>query len=206
MSARSQAGCEVAGAGAPRYTRRCRMEHAPPRPAVEVSATEPDLRRERFPAGSYEPGKRLLAAIRLYQRHPGRGPKARLARAVAVVSHRVWSAVCGSDIPLGARIGGGLRIPHPHAIVIHPDASIGPNCVIFQGVTVGEGGPRPGLPRIGGHVELGAGAKVLGGVAIGDHARIGANAVVLEDVPPFGVAVGVPARILDRFPAQRPLH
>ena len=49
---------------------------------------------------------------------------------------------------------------------------------------------------MGGHVDVGAGAKILGPVSIGDHASIGANAVVLCDVPAGCRAVGIPARIL----------
>jgi serine O-acetyltransferase len=45
-------------------------------------------------------------------------------------------------------------------------------------------------------VHPGAGAKIHGGVTIGDHALVGVNAVVLSDVPPGGVAVGVPARVI----------
>jgi serine O-acetyltransferase len=86
-------------------------------------------------------------------------------------------------------------MPHPTGIVIHPDATIGVNCLIFQQVTLGQGS-RPGTPRIGGHVDIGAGAKILGGVTIGDHARIGANAVVLDDVPAGASAVGIPARVV----------
>ena len=48
---------------------------------------------------------------------------------------------------------------------------------------------------IGGHVDIGAGAKILGPVVIGDHARIGANAVVTSDVPSKATAVGIPARV-----------
>jgi serine O-acetyltransferase len=43
---------------------------------------------------------------------------------------------------------------------------------------------------IGGHVDIGAGAKILGNLTIGDHARIGANAVVTKNVPTRGTAVG----------------
>lgn len=85
-------------------------------------------------------------------------------------------------------------LPHPNGVVIHPRANVGPNCLIFQQVTVGNGDGAD-VPKIGGHVDIGAGAKLLGGIIVGDHARIGANAVVLQDVPEGATAVGIPARI-----------
>ena len=91
--------------------------------------------------------------------------------------------------------GGGLVLPHPTGIVIHPDTKIGPNCMIFQNVTLGSN-RKPGVPSIGGHVDIGPGAKILGPIKIGDHAVIGANAVVLSDVPAGAVVGGIPARIL----------
>lgn len=54
----------------------------------------------------------------------------------------------------------------------------------------------PGVPTNGGHVDIGAGAKVLGGITVGDHVRIGANAVVLHGIPNGAVAVGIPARLV----------
>lgn len=51
--------------------------------------------------------------------------------------------------------------------------------------------------------DLGVGAIVLPGVTIGRGAQIGAGAVVAEDVPPFAVAAGVPARVL-RLRAEDP--
>jgi serine O-acetyltransferase len=119
-------------------------------------------------------------------------------RKFAVLEHRFWSIVCGTDVPLNCVIGGGLSIPHPNGIVINPGASLGPNCLVLQQVTIGYGGPKPGNPRIGGHVDIGAGAKILGGVTIGDHAKVGANAVVLCDVPQGATAVGIPARVIER--------
>lgn len=112
----------------------------------------------------------------------------------AVLRHRIWSAVTGADIPINSKIGGGLLIPHPNGIVIHPDAEIGPNCLFFQQVTIGHG--ACGVPSLGGHVDVGAGAKLIGRIKIGDHARIGANAVVTKDVPAYATAIGVPARIV----------
>lgn len=58
--------------------------------------------------------------------------------------------------------------------------------------------------RIENGVWIGAKATVLGGVTIGEGAIIGAGAVVTSDIPPFAVAVGVPARISSERP-QGPL-
>jgi phosphonate metabolism protein (transferase hexapeptide repeat family) len=56
---------------------------------------------------------------------------------------------------------------------------------------------------LGHDVWIGHGAVVLPGVSIGTGAAIGAGAVVAKDVPPFAVAVGVPARVLRyRFPPE----
>lgn len=155
-----------------------------------VSAAVPDWGRER-PLAFWDSGRRLLRALRRYQRS-----RTRLGRARWVLSHRFWSVVAGADIPLNCCLGGGLLLPHPNGVVIHPGAAVGPNCLIFQQVTLGAGGPKPGVPTLGGHVDVGAGAKLLGGIVVGDHSRIGANAVVLCDVPAGATAVGVPARVL----------
>jgi serine O-acetyltransferase len=144
---------------------------------------------------SWAPSRALLSSLRSYQRHAKHRPWHLSLRALAVIRHRFWSVICGADIPLNCKLGGGLLLPHPNGVVIHPDAVVGPNCLIFQQVTLGHG-PLPGAPIIGGHVDIGAGAKVLGGVRVGDHARIGANAVVISDVPAGATAVGVPARVI----------
>lgn len=47
-------------------------------------------------------------------------------------------------------------------------------------------------------VWLGAGAVVLDGVTIGKGSVIGAGAVVTKDIPPYSVAVGIPARPIKR--------
>jgi serine O-acetyltransferase len=156
---------------------------------VGVSATEADWSREAKAFGAWDPSRSLLASIRAYQRSGDA-----VTRNFAVLRHRFWSIVTGADIPLNTVIGGGLLIPHPNGIVIHSDVRIGPNCLIFQQVTLGA--HNMGTPTIGGHVDIGAGAKIVGPIAVGDHARIGMNAVVMIDVPAGATAVGVPARIV----------
>lgn len=57
--------------------------------------------------------------------------------------------------------------------------------------------------RIGPDVWLGRGVTVLRGVDIGRGSVIGAHAVVTKDVPPYSVAVGVPARVVrSRVPSD----
>jgi serine O-acetyltransferase len=159
-----------------------------------VSAEVPDWSRE-MPRSFWDPGRKLLRAIRRYQHwHTKKGPVAALTRKWIILRHRFWSVMTGADIPLSCDIGGGLLIPHPNGIVIHPGARIGVNCLIFQQVTIGSGN-GVGVPEIAGHVDIGAGAKVLGAVRIGAHAKIGANAVVVADVPCGATAVGIPARL-----------
>ncbi|WP_317104668.1 GAF domain-containing protein [Chroococcidiopsis sp. SAG 2025] len=59
-----------------------------------------------------------------------------------------------------------------------------------QGVT------KKGI-EIGDDCWLGYGVKVLDGIAIGKGSVIGAGAVVTKDLPPYSIAVGVPAKAID---------
>jgi serine O-acetyltransferase len=164
--------------------------------AEEISASSPDWSREYKSFFTWAPSRSLLASIRSYQSLAiSNNPFKVILIKVAVLRHLFWSVLTGADIPINTQIAGGLLIPHPNGIVMHTDVKIGPNCLIFQQVTIGSrDDSRP--PTIGGHVDIGAGAKVLGEINIGNHAKIGANAVVLIDVPESRSAVGVPAKIV----------
>ena len=50
--------------------------------------------------------------------------------------------------------------------------------------------------RIEAWADVGTGAVILPGVTVGKGSIVGAGAVVTEDVPPFAVVAGVPARFL----------
>lgn len=109
-------------------------------------------------------------------------------------------AMCGAELDGSCRIGPGLRLPHgANGVVIHKASVIGKNVSIYHQVTLGgrnDADTQP--PTVGDGVEIFAGAKLLGSVRIGEGAVIGANAVVIGDVPAFCVAVGVPARVIDK--------
>ena len=108
--------------------------------------------------------------------------------------------VCGVTIGVSASIGRRLIIEHSGSIVIHGNSVIGDDCIIRQGVTIGNKRMDDpfGAPVLGNRVNVGAGAKILGRVHIGNDVEIGANAVVICDVPDGAIAVGIPARIVMR--------
>lgn len=107
--------------------------------------------------------------------------------------------ITGIDLPCETRIGRRLRIEHFGGIIISGDSVIGDDVVIRNGVTIGlKRTGQPGAPVIGDRVDIGAGAKILGAIRVGNDSIIGANAVVLQDVPAGALAVGIPARIIER--------
>jgi serine O-acetyltransferase len=112
--------------------------------------------------------------------------------------------ICGITIGSSAKIGRRLEIEHHGCIVIHGASTIGDDCLIRHGVTIGNAGTRDpfGAPTLGNRVDIGAGAKILGRISIGDDVVIGANAVVVRDVPANVVVGGIPARILRRLVPQ----
>jgi virginiamycin A acetyltransferase len=58
--------------------------------------------------------------------------------------------------------------------------------------------PSRGDTVVGHNVWIGLNAIILPGVHIGDGSIIGAGAVVSHDVPPYGIAVGNPARVVKK--------
>ncbi len=93
-------------------------------------------------------------------------------------------------------IGKGLIIYHFGATVINGSAIIGENCILHGNNCIGNKGPLGSpCPIIGNNVEIGVGAKVIGGVTIADNITIGAGAVVVHSFNEKGIIIGgVPAK------------
>lgn len=139
-------------------------------------------------------------ALLVYRLSQGRkAVRVRLVRvlwgALSLLAQKVIELATGITLSEGSTIGRRVVIEHHSAIIVHGGAVIGDECILRQGVTIGNRrlDDPAGAPILGHRVNVGAGAKILGRVTIGDDVAIGANAVVLTDIPANSVAVGVPA-------------
>ena len=144
------------------------------------------------------PGFRALAAYRFGVWRMG--VRSRFLRAPLSVLYRFffrrYRDRYGIELPFSAWIGRRVVFEHQHGIVIHGSSVIGDECVLRQGVTLGNRHmDRPyDAPTLGRGVNIGAGAVILGKISLGDRAQVGANAVVLDDVPAGVTVVGIPAK------------
>lgn len=146
----------------------------------------------------YPDSRLILLAYRFTQRARAQwGP---LGELVFIVYWLVTARVIGVELSPSTKIGPGLRMPHPHGIVLNPAVRMGARCLLRHNVTIGNAtrrdGTETGVASIGDDVEFGAGCVVVGGIHVGDHARIAALSLVIRDVPAWGVMMGNPARLV----------
>jgi acetyltransferase-like isoleucine patch superfamily enzyme len=127
------------------------------------------------------------------------GPLVRIRPFVSLLAY-------GGSVVLGRRVtvGEGSVLCGHGGLVVGENTMISWHCSIipanhlFDRTDVParlQGEERLGI-KIGRNVWIGSGVTVLDGVTIGDDAVIGAGAVVASDIPPFAVAVGVPAQVI----------
>ncbi|WLE95581.1 MAG: acyltransferase [Candidatus Electrothrix communis] len=67
---------------------------------------------------------------------------------------------------------------------------------IKKGMIIKDQPAEIGEVVIGDDVWIGAGAKLLMNSHVGQGAVIGANAVITNDIPPYAIVVGAPARVI----------
>ena len=93
--------------------------------------------------------------------------------------------------------GPGLSIAHYGSLTVNPNAKVGSNCRIHEGVTIGATNGSDKAPIIGDNCFIGSGAKVIGDIIIGDNVAIGAGAVVVNSYADSNITLGgVPAKII----------
>jgi acetyltransferase-like isoleucine patch superfamily enzyme len=124
----------------------------------------------------------------------------------ATISDGVILAAYGGSIEIGthAYVGPYCVLYGHGGLTIGSRAMIGAHTVV---IPANHGFARIDVPmsaqpltregiEIGEDVWIGSGCRVLDGVRIGRGAVIGAGSVVTKDIEPYGVAYGVPARVV----------
>lgn len=106
-------------------------------------------------------------------------------------------------------IGEGSWINYGVSLSAHQSVRIGNRCLIGPYTNILDNNYHdildhsrtpPSRPVvIGDDVWIGGRAIILPGVTIGDHAVIGAGAVVMEDIPARSIALGNPAKVIQKF-------
>ncbi len=110
----------------------------------------------------------------------------------------------GNNVHIGTNniIGARKKIVLEENVLIGPHVMIGDHShqyenadlpIKLQAVTEG------GTVRIERDCWIGANVFIMPKVTIGRHSVIGANSVVNQNIPPFSVAVGSPARVVKRY-------
>ena len=122
----------------------------------------------------------------------------RTARMVLSIPYALMRVGMGFDLPFESRLGQRPRFYHRlHGVFIHPNAVIGDDVSIYQGVTIGAlDVDDVRAPVVEAGVLIGAGAVLLGPIVVGHGARVGAGAVIVRDVPEGATVVPAKARLL----------
>ena len=116
-----------------------------------------------------------------------------------------YSYVGPSSKIMNTRIGKFCSIgPNFHTdLGIHPTTGLSTSPMFYStrkqnGITLTNKDlcAELGSVIIGNDVFIGANVSILPGVNIGDGAIIGTGAVVTKDIPPYAIAVGVPAKVI----------
>ena len=138
------------------------------------------VRREIKHTGSMK-AKIAILLYRLATLYRSRNPFYKLLGIPFVILNKLINeCLFCVELPWQTRIGYGLKLYHPHCIVINRGTVIGQNCTLRQGVTIGSvtdsQGREGDSPRIGDTVGIGTRELRLAG-------SLGAAAVIADDAP-----------------------
>lgn len=122
---------------------------------------------------------------------------------IGLIRPCIFTVFENATLSIGDQNGfSGTVIRVLESVEIGNGVKIGANCTISDHEGHPED-PRSTPPRhiiIGDDVWLGMNVVVLKGVTIGRGSLIGANSVVTQNIPPYSVAVGSPARVVRSLP------
>lgn len=162
---------------------------------------------------------------------PELGRKAFIHRSVHLIGAQGMRIGASSVISEDTWINVNRSVPGAYAIDIHRDCFIGKRNFFSSGARIEllpyvlttvdckfigsshriddpwvpylvSGTTADATIRIGVNCFIGAGAAVIGNVTVGHGSVIGAMAFVTDNVPPFSVVIGNPARVVKRYSVE----
>ena len=147
-----------------------------------------------FVKAFYIPGFRYTYFLRKASKYKKFSPPGFYYRLIV----RAYQFKYGYQINPDTIIGEGFYIGHFGHIIINKFATIGKNCNIAAGVTIGQAnrGRLQGYPTIGDYVWMGTNSIIVGKIIIGKNVLIAPGAYVNFDVPDNSLVIGNPGRII----------
>jgi serine acetyltransferase len=120
-----------------------------------------------------------------------------LLRLVIALTRRPIEILTKSDVADHIAIGHGVYLSERGFLILGPER-IGSGTLIHERVTIGVRAGDPGKPVIGENVWIGPDCVIYGNLRIGDGATVLPGSVVSMTVPAGAVAGGNPATIVRR--------
>jgi serine O-acetyltransferase len=186
---------------------RTMRAEAPPLPAGDRDENPPGLSlwallKEDLRTHGGRPFARGFWAVAVHRFGNWRmGIRRKVLRAPCTLLYRFLAKgvewTCGVSLRYTTKLGRRVHIS-PRSGTILGARAIGDDVHIHPNTTFGvvRRGDNNEKPIIEDRVDVGDGAAVLGNVRVGHDSVIAANAVVLDDVPPYSLVAGAPARVV----------
>jgi acetyltransferase-like isoleucine patch superfamily enzyme len=113
------------------------------------------------------------------------GKKSHIARYVFIDDRNPELVEIGKGVAITTRV---MILCHQRNLDSYKPGMYAMHCPFEQGRVIIKDG-----------AHIGIGAIILPGVTIGEGAVIGAGAVVSKDIPPYSLAVGIPAKVVKTY-------
>ena len=113
------------------------------------------------------------------------GKKTHIARLVSIDDRNPELVEIGKGVAITT---GVMILTHQRDLIKYKPGMYAMHCAFKEGKVVIKDG-----------AHIGIGAIIMPGVTIGEGTVIGAGAVVSKDIPPYSVAVGIPAKVIKVF-------
>lgn len=127
---------------------------------------------------------------------------------LAKLASRAIRHLYASEIHWDADLAPGVLIVHGTGLVLSHAARVGPGCILFQHVTLGESihpeRREIGAPTLEADVHVGPGATLLGPISIGRGSKVTASTLVMRDVPPMSIVETPAPTVRPRVAGQTP--